>query len=598
MWRWKSFMAVVLLICSSAGAQEVDTFTVISEFIGSGAEEETDPADVERLEWYIEHPLRINMANSSRIGESGLLTQYQMASLLDYRSRHGDVLSLTELSAVDGFGQDFVRRLAPFISLETQRLPGQRTSTSRKISHELEIKGGIRSNAEHKGQYALKYKVEAGDSFTASLAISKSADAKRPDALTGNLFWYFRRHSAKVAVGDFNARFGQGLSLWNGMSMSGLNKPSTYLKRSSNLSPSSSYTGNYAFRGIAAEIMSGDLRMTYMTALSGSESEKGMLPAANISWLWPNGQIGLTHYADFRFPSDSINIPDMKTSCDIATTVRGVDLFAEGVYDWVSVVTASLVGIVFPAGENVRLASMLRFYPSDFHPTYSAAARALTKCTNEYGASMSSEFSAGKWIRINGQDGFGSSSRRIQGMLCIDGVYLPVSKSDDLSSSIQLKSLAEIKLIINESLALKWRLAERVRTWGKPFHTDLRMDIFYYSRLSDLTLRANVVNCAETSFLLYTDATIKQNSMKFSFRCGVFIADNWDDRIYVYERDIPGAFNVPALYGRGFWVSLTGNWKFARWGRVYIRGSMTEYPFMEKKKPGKAELKLMFRFQI
>jgi hypothetical protein len=288
----------------------------------------------------------------------------------------------------------------------------------------------------------------------------------------------------------------------------------------------------------------------------------------------------------------------MKTSCDIATTVRGVDLFAEGVYDWVSVVTASLVGIVFPAGENVRLASMLRFYPSDFHPTYSAAARALTKCTNEYGASMSSEFSAGKWIRINGQDGFGSSSRRIQGMLCIDGVYLPVSKSDDLSSSIQLKSLAEIKLIINESLALKWRLAERVRTWGKPFHTDLRMDFFYYSRLSDLTLRANVVNCAETSFLLYTDATIKQNSMKFSFRCGVFIADNWDDRIYVYERDIPGAFNVPALYGRGFWVSLTGNWKFARWGRVYIRGSMTEYPFMEKKKPGKAELKLMFRFQI
>jgi hypothetical protein len=241
---------------------------------------------------------------------------------------------------------------------------------------------------------------------------------------------------------------------------------------------------------------------------------------------------------------------------------------------------------------------MLRFYPSDFHPTYSAAARALTKCTNEYGASMSSEFSAGKWIRINGQDGFGSSSRRIQGMLCIDGVYLPVSKSDDLSSSIQLKSLAEIKLIINESLALKWRLAERVRTWGKPFHTDLRMDIFYYSRLSDLTLRANVVNCAETSFLLYTDATIKQNSMKFSFRCGVFIADNWDDRIYVYERDIPGAFNVPALYGRGFWVSLTGNWKFARWGRVYIRGSMTEYPFMEKKKPGKAELKLLFRFQI
>ena len=598
MWRWKSFVAVVLLICSNAGAQEVDTFTAISEFIGSTSEEETDPDDVEGLEWYIEHPLRINMANSSRIRESGLLTQYQVASFLDYRSRHGDVLSLTELSAVDGFGQDFVRRLAPFISLETVRLPGQRSSASGKIAHELEIKGGIRTNAEHKGQYALKYRIEAGDSFKASLALSKSAESKRPDALAGNLFWYFRKHSAKVAVGDFNARLGQGLALWNGMSMSGLNKPSTYLKRSSNLSPSSSYTGNYSFRGLAAEMMTGDFRMTFMTALTGSGSEKGLLPAVNISWLWPSGQIGMTHYSDFRFPSTGMNIPDMKTSCDIAMTVRGVDLFAEGVYDWVSNVTASLAGIVFPAGENIRLASMLRFYPSDFHPTYSAAARALTKCTNEYGASVSSEFSAGRWVRINGLDGFGSSSRRIQGILCMDGAYLPVSKSDDLSGSVQLKSLAEVRLMLNEAVALKWRLAERIRTWGKPFHTDLRMDIFYYSRLLDLTFRTNVVNCTETSFLLYGEGTIKPMPVKFSLRCGVFMADSWDDRIYVYERDIPGSFNVPALYGRGYWISLTGNWKFARWGRVYIRGSMTEYPFMQKKKPGKAELKLMFRFQI
>ena len=67
-------------------------------------------------------------------------------------------------------------------------------------------------------------------------------------------------------------------------------------------------------------------------------------------------------------------------------------------------------------------------------------------------------------------------------------------------------------------------------------------------------------------------------------RQGAFMVDDWDDRIYVYERDAPGNFNVPALYGRGFWTSMYLSWKFAGWGRLYLIGIY--------KKPGNAELKL------
>ena len=69
--------------------------------------------------------------------------------------------------------------------------------------------------------------------------------------------------------------------------------------------------------------------------------------------------------------------------------------------------------------------------------------------------------------------------------------------------------------------------------------------------------------------------------------------DKWDDRIYVYERDAPGSFNVPAFYGRGLWTSLYCSCKVTKWGKLYCRTSYVSYPFMEKKKPGKAELKLM-----
>ena len=74
----------------------------------------------------------------------------------------------------------------------------------------------------------------------------------------------------------------------------------------------------------------------------------------------------------------------------------------------------------------------------------------------------------------------------------------------------------------------------------------------------------------------------------------MFCVDDWDDRIYVYERDAPGSFNVPAMYGRGVWGSVVMSWKVSRALKVYLRGGYKSYVFMveEKKKPGKAELKL------
>ena len=596
--RLTTIAAAALLSVMNMLSQEYDHFAAIAEFTGCTSEEDMDQYEVERLGKFIIRPLRINMESQSRIKESGLLTHYQIASLIDYRSRHGDVLSLTELAAVDGFGAAFVRKLAPFISLESSRLPGQGLYDAKHISQELDLKGGVRHNEDLKTDFALKYRIETGENLQAGIAFSKSADSPKPDALTGNLFWHFRRNSGKLAIGDFNARFGQGLALWNGMSISGLNKPSAYLKRASSLSASNSYTGKYAFRGLAVESNVGRLKVTVMTAVTDEKENLGVLPAGNLTWMWRNGQAGLTHYAEFLTKDSGCVIGDMKTSGDFSFTVKGVDLFAEIAYDWASQSTACLAGTVFPAGENIRMAAMLRYYPETYNPSYSAAARALTKCTNEYGASASTEFSGGKWMNINGLDGFGSSVRRIEGAFCCDAAYFPVSKSPDVDKSLQIKSLIEFSMMISDKVALKFRFTERFRTWDIPFRTDIRTDVFYYSRYLDCAFRVNALKCEGIGFLTYAEGTLKLHSAKLSFRTGVFCADNWNDRIYAYERDVPGSFNVPAFYGRGYWLSLSGNWRFARWGKLYARASFTDYPLGEKKKPGKAELKLMLRIEI
>lgn len=91
----------------------------VLDFLGCVDISDADASEVERLHDFMDEPLRINSAEFRELKESGLLNPYQIVSLEDYRNSHGDVLSLMELSSIDGFSEGFVKKLAPFISLDS-----------------------------------------------------------------------------------------------------------------------------------------------------------------------------------------------------------------------------------------------------------------------------------------------------------------------------------------------------------------------------------------------------------------------------------------------------------------------------------------------
>ncbi len=588
------FVALTVMLTGFPAAAQ--TIGPVLEFFGTDSAEELNPYDVERLEEYLSRPLRINQTSISRLEESGLLTRYQAASLVDYRSRHGDILSMTELAAVDGFSRDFVARLAPFISLESRRMPGHPSESP--VMNDISVKSGIRSGKTM--TYGMKYKLTAGERLTAGIAVSRTSEADRtaPDAFSGHLALHSKRRPGKLVIGDFNARFGQGLALWNGMSFSGLTSASTFMRKPAGISASSSFTGGYALHGIAGDMRTGRLSISAMTAVSREKDRMSLLPAMNISWFLRNGQVSLTHYSDFAISGAEVRIPDMKTSADFAFCRNGTDSFAEFAYDWVSSSIAGVGGVSFSASDDVRISAMLRYYPSSYSSERSAAARSTTKCSNESAASAAMDFSSGRWVEMNGASGFGSSVRRHSGNLSADFAYFPVPKTSDPRRSIQIKAQGEWKVMLSGAFRMTLRISERVRTWGEPFRTDLRTEFSYFSRRFLANLRLNALRCEGTGLLAYAEGGYKTGELTFYARTGIFRIDNWDDRIYAYERDAPGSFNVPAYYGRGVWAALTMNWKFARWGRMYIRAAATSYPFMAEKKPGRAELKFQFVFRL
>lgn len=590
----------ILSYCFPVMAQEDMNVMHVLEFMGAEDVSEVDADEVERLARYLSRPLRLNGNRYQAIRESGLLTRYQIASLENYRNNHGDIMSLLELASVDGFNESFVTRLAPFITLESTSDPAKARLSGYRSSHEMtlhEMTLGV-----SKVSSGIRYKVNHKAGIDVSVAAVKSYDTEGllPDNYAAGVSWQMNRLPLKVIAGDFNARFGQGLALWNGMNISGLTSPSSFARRPTGVTLSSSYKGTSSFTGAAAEFQCRNFVMSVMAAVPGIKTNDkasiSILPAVNITRLTDSGQYGITHYAEFNGLNDnqSLRIPDMKTSADMTFCFRGIDVYAESTYDWISKAVASLAGVTFPSGELLKFSAMARYYPYRYVPSRSGAARSTTRCSNEHGVTVATEAVGGQWIQLNGSDGFGNSVRKFAGVLSLDAAFFPVAKAKGFKHSLQIKLFSDFKCVISPSLQMKVRLTERIRSWGLPFRTDFRTDLNWFSSRYDASLRVNLLSSDKTGFMTYSECCMKYLKFKMYIRVGVFIVDDWDDRIYVYERDVNGTFNVPALYGRGLWVSSTAAWRLSVSQRLQARVSFTSYGLMAEKKPGKAELKLQY----
>ena len=573
---WGLIIAVFLLAAAECAAQSDEGMEAIVTFLGADSPEDVDDEDAERLAHYIARPLKLNQASMPRIVDSGLLDRYRAASLHDYIQRHGEVLSLAELALIDGFGNAFVKRLAPFISLESSCLPGKSPDAEGHLRGDITVKAGAKRNDGMSWATALKARLEVGDGLSAAVAYTSPYGRFNAKKMTysASVLWRCRKLHTDFILGDFNARFGQGLALWNGLSLSSLSSPSAIMKNPTGLSQTSSFTGNYAFTGAGVETSIKSLAVSAFVAFPGIKTtfrNVMVMPALNLSYYWRYGQVAATYVSG-------------KVSIDTRMCIKGVDVFAETVYDCLNRVPAGLCGTVFPAGEHFRMAAMLRCFPVSYGAEYSGAMCSGASAKNEYGTTISMEY-----------DPMG----RHHVVAVMDAAHLPEPKKGDKGLSSQVKCLLQWEWHALSWILVKARCAERCRTWGDPFRTDVRADI--QSQFGDfrVNVRLNALKCRGWGWLTYLEGGYEAGSVVLWARQGFFHIDDWNDRIYAYERGAPGGFRVPAYYGRGLWTAITASVRFRQVGRLYFRAAYTGYPFPQvKEKPGKAELELQYVYDF
>ena len=573
-----------------------DDMACIMRLLGADDPEELDSETVERLTFFLRHPLPVNSASRSRLASSGIFTQYQLASLIDSRSRSGDILSFSELAALDGFGQETAAAVAPFISLVSASSPGRSSASSGNVRNSLILRSsGKFSGGEDDFAYGLKYRLSADNGIEFGIAANRgySSGGPLPGTGTFHLAYYGRKNTGKIVIGDYNLRYGQGLALWSGFSMSGTSYPQSFFRRASGISPYLSFSGDGGYRGAAADFSFGRFTVSASVgagglkeAMAGKKNVRwSVLPAVNVSWLGRSAQASVT-LAGETSPFGGMPAAAFRSSvasADFRCNVRGVDIFGEAALDIAGMRPSAVAGTAFRAGENTELAFSGKYSPDG------------------YSVASGGKFSAGERIRLAGKDGFGSDVMRHSGVFCAEAIYFPFPRYGSPSDDWQMKIQADYKLRASPSVGINIRFTERLRSAGEKNRTELRCDAVWSDGVWTVSMRTDAVRCESTGLLSYVEGGCTEKRFSAYLRAGVFRADSWKDRIYAYERDAPGNFNVPAYYGRGCWSAAVIGVRITGHAKIYLRFSTLQYPAAWKSPvagKGKTELKMQFALDL
>ena len=511
---------------------------------GALSEEELDESVIERFGRYADAPLPLNTAGRSRLLESGLLSEYQATVLLEHRQRAGTVRSYTELALLDGFGARTAEALRYFTTLEGEAVRRE------GLRGEALLRGSVRlrdGTAEAAGGAKILLELPQRASLFWGSRYSYGDARYSPGSFSAS--YHGKDGRWKLVAGDFHARFGQGLCAWSGFSLSGFGTAGAFGRQAQGITASHSFST--ALRGLAADAGFGPVSLSgglYADGLrermDGKTHKIGLGYCLNAVYRWQWGHAGLSAAGLDGAPA---------CSADWRMGGHGFSWSGEAAWDFRGKDIAALTSLRWKPKYGIEAAINLRYYGPGYRSPLSGAPRASGSANRD---------EAGGAVALS----------TAWGTLSYDLCTKP--SEGGMGHKAILHAFHEWHAgPVTLMPALRAVLVRR--SWnGTPLRTDLRGDIGATLGKWALNLRYNTVFCRGRSWLWYAESGYDGIWLRFS----LFKIDNWDDRIYVYERDVRGVFNVPACYGRGWSLSMAANRSFkgkATRHRIGFRASYT-----------------------
>lgn len=586
---------------------------------GAGQVENLTEDEIEKYRNFADNTLKINMADAAELEGSGLFSTFRTASLLDYIGRNGPVLSVNELASIDGFDIQMAEALSYFVSFETGEGNGGARWTGK-----AELQGGTNTRIKETGaaNAALRAETGKGRNFYMNIAVSgacgfssRARDEEGDgdthgdshaeysmDAFTMSCMAYFPKPRLSLVAGDFNARFGQGLAYWNTMTINSSTSTASLILRPSGLSASHSLKGNYAETGLGLSATFGRFRLSgtfslpgiktvLLSRINGSGKDiAGMKGSMNLNYWGRHVTAGFTSVVQARAENSGMKTTGT-VAADFRSCIRGADIAGEAAVSVAKTGRTTASGIyarlaaTVPAGEYVKTGMLLNYSPKE-HTAKAIAEAGIHRHHFAIGTTLSHKTPS-------------TGGRKTDFLNC----------RADTDAIFNWKDRWQWRIRFKENISLRKNPDDGDEKAGR---TDTAVSLpenlkatCVHSGRTDLSLKycgswQTGVTAAVSKSSRWGMAAYVEQSFRSEGRCtahlrvGIFSVDDWNGRIYFYEHDISGRFTVPALYGRGFWLSGFVSAKFGRKWSVSARLSWKDYVFMraDLRKPTALEARI------
>jgi hypothetical protein len=667
-WRLfiQSLFTVLLLFISftlNAQQQTDDENGMIEDLIeeiAATTDEEIDYSQLfDDLRYYYQNPLNLNSATREDLEKFEFLNEIQIYNFLAYLTINGQLLTIYELQLIDGFDKNTIFKLLPFVTVETiENLSNIGITKAVKYGqHQIflrsqwnvedqkgfsDVSDSIRAlspNSYYQGsKYKLyaRYKFQYKNKLMWGITAEKDPGEEFFKGTQSKGFDYYSAHFQindigivkKLIIGDFQAQFGQGLTISSGMSSDKSSMVLNIKKKAQGLRKYSSSEENKFFRGAATTIAYKNLDFSVFYSSkkidantitqdttqvddfeassflsSGYHRTQGEIAdkdavnekifGSNLTFNQNHYKIGATivhskygaslkkdvkPYNIFDFQGDRNTIYGINYQGEI----KGINVFGEmamsenGGKGFVN-------GLLFPLVPQVQLAVLHRYYEKDFQTLLGAGFGENTRPQNENGLYTGIEIHPYKYWKISTYfDSYRFNWLKYR-------VNAP-SQGRDFFIQIDYAPQKKLTMYLRFKDEAKPENTSSEYPWIKPLENVQNKKFRYhlvYQINPQLTLKNRFEfsyykkgeNNSENGFMIYQDIGYKPDKLPltFNFRYAIFDTDSYNTRLYAYESDVLYGFSIPPYYEKGIRTYLVVKYDFRENLDCWFRIARTVY---------------------
>lgn len=635
---------------------------VLVETIAEQAGENDENIDyntlVDDLLIYSERPLNLNAATRDDLERLVILDDIAINSLLKHREDNGKLLSILELQGIKGFSLNVIRTIMPFVTVSEQ---GAARFSLRDMwkegRHELvvryertieekkgysEIEDSVLAESPNSRYLGSPDKVWARYRFQFSNRVSWGVTMEKDageEFFTGTQKQGFDFYSAHLfvrnigvlkalALGDYQAQFGQGLTFFSGLGF-GKSANGVGVKRNAQgLRPYTSVDENRFLRGGAATFgigkrvdVTGFISYKSVDAsvfstendtlteaeeafssifssgfhrtpgeLAKKHAVDELIYGGNVNYRYKRLQVGVTGVS-YHFSKPFTRSPGIYNANEFSGTqnsnfgldysyiYRNFNFYGELSMSQ-NLGFATTHGVLMTLDPKVTVAAMVRHLEADYQAVYANAVTENSRMNNETGYYLGVSLNPFKGWYLTG---------------FFDLFRFPWLRYQANSPSYGYEGIAQLSYRPDRNLEIYFRFRQKnrqinvsaednlepLRFIEDEIRTSYRLHLGY--RLSKAwSLRSRVEYSryrrgegeVEQGFMVYQDIIFKPMSfpVSFSTRLAYFDTETYNARIYAFENDVLYAYSFPAYYYKGMKAYINVRYDITRnislWFRI------------------------------